>query len=457
MPRSVFAFAGILTMFAAQPGLAGGYSLGDASVECASGKLAVEWYFETPATEQHLYREIAVSPCGKYLYVADLWEDAVLIFKSSDPMHPIRAITHPSWGKTNVFPYGVGVADDGKVYIAVMDYFDDGVNDNILWRCRSDGSALTPLCELPENPRGIQVLGSGFRTIVFVAGNYGLVMRCTPTGSNTFGVEQLFDTNVFRNQQDVCAFGNKGPLFLSSWSKNNQDPDGTPWSLYESEITKWGVGGKPDTKFSVSYLPLGNVSGMVESRQGNRLYFLHMGFDPLDQEMRVYEVDGQKGKLLDQVTLGPGGTSGGGGLDIDSHGDLYVAQTLEIRNGFRISTIAKITDRKSSAHHGAVGLADNEIAEELDTPVPTSVELQQNYPNPFNPSTTVRFALAGPGWVKLSVYNSLGQEVGVLHEGMKEAGYHEIRWDATGFPSGVYLCRLEAQGTTCVRLMALVR
>ena len=457
MPIYRLTFSSILVMLCVQPGFAGGSPPGDATVECASAKLAVEWYFETPANEQHLYREIAVSPCGKHLYVADLWEDAVLIFKSSDPAHSIGAITHPSWGKTNVFPYGVGVADDGMVYIAVMDFFDDGVNENILWRCRPDGSVLTALCELPESPRGIQVLGSGSRTIVFAAGNYGLVMRCAPTGPTTFGVEQLFDTNVFRNQQDVCAFGKRGPLFISSWSKNNQDPDGTPWTPYESQVTKWGVGGKLDKKFSVSYLPWGNVSGMVESRQGNRLYFLHMGFDPLDQEMKVYEVEGQKGRLLDQVTVGPGGTSGGGGLAIDSHGNLYVAQTLEIRNGFRISTIAKVIDRRPSAHHEAQGLADNEIANELDIPVPTSVELQQNYPNPFNPNTTIRFSLAGPGWVKLAVYNSLGQEVGVLQEGVKEAGYHEIRWDATGFPSGVYIYRLDAHGTTRVRTMTLVK
>jgi len=75
-------------------------------------------------------------------------------------------------------------------------------------------------------------------------------------------------------------------------------------------------------------------------------------------------------------------------------------------------------------------------------PVPVSYELQSNYPNPFNPSTTIRFALPAAGMVKLEVYNLLGQLQATLVEGLRPAGYHEVRFDAGDLASGVYFSRV---------------
>ncbi len=74
--------------------------------------------------------------------------------------------------------------------------------------------------------------------------------------------------------------------------------------------------------------------------------------------------------------------------------------------------------------------------------VPSDFQLFQNFPNPFNPSATIRYSLATATDVRLTVYNVLGQEVAVLVSGIQSAGLHEIRWNARGFPSGIYFCRL---------------
>jgi hypothetical protein len=46
--------------------------------------------------------------------------------------------------------------------------------------------------------------------------------------------------------------------------------------------------------------------------------------------------------------------------------------------------------------------------------------------------------------VKLAVYDVLGRQVAVLVNERKNAGVHEVKFDAAGLSSGVYLYRLRA-------------
>ena len=90
-------------------------------------------------------------------------------------------------------------------------------------------------------------------------------------------------------------------------------------------------------------------------------------------------------------------------------------------------------------------------------PGPTSVFLQQNFPNPFNPSTAIRYALPSRSNVTLTVFNTLGQQVATLVEGEREVGYHEVKFDASQLPSGVYLYRLRAGDRIEVRKALLMK
>lgn len=80
--------------------------------------------------------------------------------------------------------------------------------------------------------------------------------------------------------------------------------------------------------------------------------------------------------------------------------------------------------------------------------IPKEFMLDQNYPNPFNPATTITYRLARTGTVSLSVFNTLGQLVATLVDGLQEAGIHNITFEAGSLPSGVYLYRLTAGGAT---------
>jgi hypothetical protein len=89
--------------------------------------------------------------------------------------------------------------------------------------------------------------------------------------------------------------------------------------------------------------------------------------------------------------------------------------------------------------------------------VPTEFSLSQNYPNPFNPSTQIEMALPKETRVTLDVYNLLGQRVASLVNEMLTAGYHSVKFDASTLPSGLYLYRLTADGTSFVKKMMLMK
>ena len=60
--------------------------------------------------------------------------------------------------------------------------------------------------------------------------------------------------------------------------------------------------------------------------------------------------------------------------------------------------------------------------------MPSRTALLEAVPNPFNPSTRLRFALADPGHVRLTVYDVAGQRVAVLLDGHRPAGRHQVTW-----------------------------
>ncbi len=89
--------------------------------------------------------------------------------------------------------------------------------------------------------------------------------------------------------------------------------------------------------------------------------------------------------------------------------------------------------------------------------IPTEYELSQNYPNPFNPSTTIRFSLPKQTQLKINLYNMLGELLETIAEGIYEAGYYKVTFNAMNLPSGAYIYRLEGSEFVETRKMLLLK
>jgi hypothetical protein len=103
-----------------------------------------------------------------------------------------------------------------------------------------------------------------------------------------------------------------------------------------------------------------------------------------------------------------------------------------------------VWDSDSFPFWKAAAGADGWAIGQSTTATPTEYAVRGASPNPFNPITTLSFALPQAGSAKLSVYNVAGREVATLVNGWRDAGNHEITFDATGLASGLYIYQLSA-------------
>lgn len=88
---------------------------------------------------------------------------------------------------------------------------------------------------------------------------------------------------------------------------------------------------------------------------------------------------------------------------------------------------------------------------------PLSYTLAQNFPNPFNPATTIRFAVADRQHTSLRIFDVLGRMVATLVDEVREPGTYALTWNASGFPSGMYLCRMVSGPFSATRRLMLVK
>jgi hypothetical protein len=97
------------------------------------------------------------------------------------------------------------------------------------------------------------------------------------------------------------------------------------------------------------------------------------------------------------------------------------------------------------------------IASEPLINIPREFKLYQNFPNPFNPTSIIRYDVAKPGFVEITVFDLTGREISTLVKQWQAAGNYSVTFSANSLTSGVYFYRLIAGSYVQTRKMVLIR
>ena len=99
----------------------------------------------------------------------------------------------------------------------------------------------------------------------------------------------------------------------------------------------------------------------------------------------------------------------------------------------------------------------NDFSDVNDPKIPDRFTLYQNFPNPFNPATTIRFYNPHYSYLKLNVYNILGEEIKRLVDGFVNSGFNEVKFNGADLPSGIYFYQIEGENFKQVNKMILLK
>ncbi|MGF1669197.1 MAG: T9SS type A sorting domain-containing protein [Balneolaceae bacterium] len=154
------------------------------------------------------------------------------------------------------------------------------------------------------------------------------------------------------------------------------------------------------------------------------------------------------------------------GVTVNRSGIDLIAFEIRATGNWPQSMNIRLANTTIIDNAGKTTQIDNAILKPLETvsidqpfsELPQKTQLLSNYPNPFNPSTIIRYELAQASNVSLTVYDVIGRKVAVLINNEQiSAGRHEIRFDAAGLASGLYLYRLQADNFIQSRSMMLIK
>lgn len=134
--------------------------------------------------------------------------------------------------------------------------------------------------------------------------------------------------------------------------------------------------------------------------------------------------------------------------------DEYYSFNWELFGG---TDVIKILNLDISSYETQIYSIETYCTSNENVEQPQSFQLQQNYPNPFNPTTQISFYLPQSAEVKLTVFDVTGRMVATLEDGLRNAGAHQITFDASTLSSGMYFYRLEVDQFMDTRKMMLIK
>ena len=94
--------------------------------------------------------------------------------------------------------------------------------------------------------------------------------------------------------------------------------------------------------------------------------------------------------------------------------------------------------------------------------LPDDLVLMQNFPNPLNPETQIVYQIKQAGFVKLQIFNIIGQEVRTLVQQIQASGVHHVIWDGrddagNAVSSGSYIYQIESGDEVRSKRLTILR
>jgi len=143
-------------------------------------------------------------------------------------------------------------------------------------------------------------------------------------------------------------------------------------------------------------------------------------------------------------------------------GETWFLQPYKLAGGPHLYAVSYLDSLNCTAvgadaivHTSTGGLTDIKAENNISNAL--SFYLEQNYPNPFNPSTNISFHISKTSFVKLQIFNLLGECVSTLVNEELNAGAHTIPFNASSLASGIYICKITTNGQSMTRKLLLMK
>jgi hypothetical protein len=146
------------------------------------------------------------------------------------------------------------------------------------------------------------------------------------------------------------------------------------------------------------------------------------------------------------------------GLDFNNdNGILSGIPEVEGRYSFTVQCIDSSEPQLIDTQDYILIIGDPTVVNEDYQIIPEGFDILGNYPNPFNSTTIIRININNDAYVKLNVFNMLGQEVASLHNSELSKGRHEFVFDANHLSSGLYFYKLQVGDSFLAKKMCLIK
>jgi hypothetical protein len=170
----------------------------------------------------------------------------------------------------------------------------------------------------------------------------------------------------------------------------------------------------------------------------------------LTEDGRIFAIDGGSGKLVSGFPISLGNRVYGSSLIFDHENKLVYSGLVP--SGLLGWSVSSTTGRKdwselfgNNSNHSSLSSASN--TNTINEFFPTS--RAYNYPNPvYNGQTAIRYYVGEDSKINIKIFDLAGDFVAELNDDAQGGLDNETVWNVSNIQSGVYLARIEANGSS---------